>query len=74
MISRVNSPLGGQPAIRMVVEYQQPGGTERFRQEQVVAERGQYFYLVGYTASPDLYDKAYGAMKQALSTFTFLPQ
>lgn len=74
MISRATGTLGGQPAIRMVVEYQQPGGTERFRQEQVVAERGLYFYLVGYTASPDLYDKAYGAMQQALATFEFLPQ
>lgn len=72
-LSRTRFVLAGQPAIRLVVTYQQPGGTERFKQDQVIAERGDYYYMLGYTAPADLFDRAAPVMAQVISSFQFLP-
>lgn len=72
-ISRERFTLAGQPAIRLLVTYQQPGGKEMFKQEQVIAERGSFFYMIAYTAQTSLYDRAAAVMKTAIDKFQFRP-
>jgi hypothetical protein len=73
LISSTRGQLGGVQALRMVAQYQASGASELYKQEQIVAEKGQYFYLVSYTAPLNLYDKHYAKMEQVIKTFQFLP-
>jgi hypothetical protein len=73
LISQDKVPLAGAPSIRMIAQYQLPGSSEMYKQEQFVAERGQYFYLVSYTAPLDLYAKHYAKMERVIKMFQFLP-
>jgi len=73
LISQAKSQFAGAPAMRMVAQYQAPGASELYKQEQIVAEKGQYFYLVSYTAPLELYDKHYASMERVIQTFQFLP-
>ena len=73
LVAQEKGQLGGAPAVRMLAQYQAPGGPDLYRQEQFVTEKGQYFYLIGYTAPADLYDKAYPAMARVIKAFQFLP-
>lgn len=73
IISLEEGNLAGQPAVRIKALYQGPGTRELFKQDQVLAEKGAYFYWVGYTAPEDLFDKYSLFMDQALGSFKFLP-
>ena len=44
-----------------------------YKQDQFVSERGQYFYLIAYTAPFDLYDKYHAVMERVVQSFEFLP-
>ena len=72
-ISREPFTLAGQPAIRLVVTYRQTGVKEAFKQEQVIAERGAYFYTIAYTAPVGLYERSAAVMKAVIAGFQFLP-
>jgi hypothetical protein len=65
--------LAGQPAVRIKAVYQGPGTKETFKQDQVIAEKGAYFYWIGYTAPEDLFEKYAKFMEQAIGSFKFLP-
>jgi hypothetical protein len=73
LVSQEKLQLAGAPAVRMIAQYQGPGSSEMYKQEQFVCEKGQYFYLVSYTAPLDLYAKHYAAMERVIKTFQFLP-
>jgi hypothetical protein len=73
LVSQEKGQLAGAPSVRMVAQYQGPGSTDLYRQEQFVCEKGQYFYLVSYTAPLDLYAKYYASMERVIKTFRFLP-
>jgi hypothetical protein len=73
LVSQEQGQLGGAPAVRMLAQYQIPGGTDLYRQEQFVCEKGAYFYLISYTAPVDLYPKHYAKMERAIKAFQFLP-
>ncbi len=73
IISLEEGNLAGQPAVRIKALYQGPGTKELFKQDQVLAEKGAYFYWIGYTAPEDLFDKYSMFMDQAIGSFKFLP-
>jgi len=72
IFSVVEGDLSGQKAVRMVAVYQLPGGEEMFKQDQLIVERGNYFYWIGYTAPENLFEKYKGIMEQAVGSFQFL--
>jgi len=57
----------------MVAIYQLPGEKEMYKQDQLIVERGKYFYWIGYTAPENLFEKYKGIMEQAVGSFQFLP-
>ena len=73
ILSVVEGDLSGQKAVRIVAIYQMPGGEEIFKQDQLIVERGKYFYWIGYTAPENLFEKYKGIMEQAIGSFQFLP-
>ena len=73
MLARDEGTLAGQPALRLVVVYQMPGGKEMYGQEQYITHRGPYFFLIGYTAPGNLFDKYQPIMENAINSFRFLP-
>ena len=73
LISQEKGQLAGAPSVRMVAQYQGPGGSDMYKQEQFVCEKGQYFYLVSYTAPLDLYARHYAQMERVIKMFQFLP-
>jgi len=73
ILSLVEGDLSGQKAVRVVAIYQLPGGEEMFKQDQLIVERGKYFYWIGYTAPENLFEKYKGIMEQTVGSFQFLP-
>jgi hypothetical protein len=73
LLSKKNLQVAGQPAMQMVVEYQMPQGTEMYRQEQLIIQRGEFFYWMGYIAPVNFFAKYHTAMDQAIRSFQFLP-
>ena len=74
LLGRDKGRLAGQPALRLRAVYQAPQGGELFQQEQLVVERGPYYYCIGDTAPQRLFSKYKWALDQVLKTFKFLPE
>ena len=73
LLSREKIRVGGQPALRLKAVYKLPTGKETFQQDQVVVERGRYYYHIGYTAPQELFGKYKWAFDHVLKSFKFLP-
>lgn len=73
LLARQTGTLAGQRGVRMLVEYQLPGSSQVFRQEQFVADRAPYYFWLAYTAPVDLFDKHQALMAQAVTSLSFLP-
>ena len=74
LLGRDNGRLSGQPALRLKAVYRPFKGGELFQQEQLLVERGPYYYCIGYTAPQRLFSKYKWALDQVLKTFKFLPE
>ncbi|MBI4800236.1 MAG: hypothetical protein HY794_16215 [Desulfarculus sp.] len=73
LLARQTGSLAGQRGVRLLVEYQLPGSSQVFRQEQFVADRAPYYFWLAYTAPVDLFDKHQALMARAVSSLSFLP-
>lgn len=60
----------GQPCWLLMVRYKLSAG-EIFQQQQLVIEREPYFYLIAFTAPPDLFLKYGFVMTHLMETFKF---
>lgn len=60
----------GQPCQLLVARYKLPAG-ELFQQQQLVIERDPYFYLIAFTAPPELFAKYSFVMNHLMETYKF---
>ena len=74
LLGRDTGRLSGQPALRLRAVYQASQGGELFQQDQLLVERGPYYYCIGYTAPQRLFNKYKWALDHVLKTFKFLPE
>jgi len=74
LISEQSGTLDSQKAIRLLVKYRLKNTDELIRQEQIVVLHPKFFYLIGYTAPDDLFDRYYGPMSRALDSFHIFPK
>ncbi len=72
IISVTEGNLAGAPAVRIECIYQHPTNKEIFRQDQVIALKGGFFYWLGFTAPKNLYAKYHPVMDRCLDSFAFL--
>ncbi|MBI5521561.1 MAG: hypothetical protein HY910_02945 [Desulfarculus sp.] len=73
LLARQTGTLAGKRGVRLLVEYQLPGSSQVFRQEQFVANRAPYYFWLAYTAPVDLFDRHHALMARAVASLTFLP-
>lgn len=74
IISVTEGDLAGAPAVRIQCVYQHPKNKEIFRQDQIIALKGNFFLWLGFTAPKNLYDKYHPLMDRCLASFAFLQQ
>lgn len=71
ILSREPFRFEGNPAIRMVAEYDGPEDSGAFRQDQIIVDRGLYYYYIAYTAPVPLFDKYKFVMDELVDSFKF---
>lgn len=73
LISRQTGSLANTRGVRLMAQYQLPGTTEMFKQEQFIVDRSTYFFWIGYTAPIELFDANQHFMAKAIDTLKFMP-
>ncbi|MEW5910940.1 MAG: DcrB-related protein [Thermodesulfobacteriota bacterium] len=73
LLAKQTGTLAGQRGVRLLAQYQLPGTTQMFKQEQFIVDRSPYFFWLGYTAPLALFDKHQAVMVQAVNTLKFVP-
>gem|GEM_PF-5551791 len=73
LLSKQTGTLAGQRGVRLLAQYQMPGTTQIYKQEQFIIDRAPYFFWLGYTAPLPLFDKHQAAMVKAVNTLKFVP-
>lgn len=73
LISEQSGTLDSQKAIRLRVKYRLKNTDELIRQEQIIVLHSKFFYLIGYTAPDDLFDRYYEPMSRALDSYRIFP-
>lgn len=53
------------------MRYEIKGGKELYMQEQLIAAKGSYYSMIGYTAPEALFPRYRPVMERALATFEF---
>jgi hypothetical protein len=69
LLARQKGKLAGRPALRLLVEYHQPGGKQTYRQEQFACLGDGNYYLLAYTAPVSLFERFRPHLAQALDSF-----
>ena len=71
LLSREPFRFEGNPAVRMAAEYDGPEDSGVFRQDQIIMDRGLYYYYIAYTAPVPLFDKYKFVMDELVDSFKF---
>ncbi len=71
LLARKQGTVGGLPAVLLLARYRTRG--REFQQEQVAIQRGVSYYLIGYTAPLELFERGRPHMDRALASLRFTP-
>lgn len=71
-LSRETGKLSGQLAVRLVVTLQERDNKRAWKLEYFIAQKGPNFYIIGYEAPQEIFDKGRSVINKAVATFRFI--
>lgn len=71
-LSRETGKLSGQLAVRLVVTLQERDNKRVWKLEYFIAQKGLNFYVIGYEAPQEIFDKGRYVINKTIATFRFI--